>query len=200
MARASHRDGRGAAASISGPGGNGGDSDDNSNYDGYANSLYVIAVAASTNQGVSAWYSEPGANILVNSPSNGGTLGITTTDRTGSTGYSSTEYTSDFGGTSSATPLAAGIVALMLQANPDLTWRDVRAILALTARQNDPSSPGWTTNGAGRPIHYHYGFGRVDAQAAVSAALSWTNLAPGVFTQEILHEPAPRSTTAGRGL
>ncbi|HQI82119.1 MAG TPA: S8 family peptidase, partial [Deltaproteobacteria bacterium] len=192
--------GRGGRGSIYlWAGGNGGDSNDNSNYDGYANSRYVIAVAASTNQGVSAWYSEPGANILVNSPSNGGTLGITTTDRTGATGYSSTDYTSDFGGTSSATPLAAGIVALMLQANPDLTWRDVRAILALTARRNDPTSPGWTTNGAGRPIHYHYGFGRIDAQAAVSAALSWTNLAAEVSTQGTSSPnlPIPDNSAAG---
>ena len=163
-------------------GGNGYDAD-NSNYDGYANSRYVIAVAASTNYGIRASYSEKGANILVNSPSNGGSLGITTTDRTGNQGYSSGDYTSTFGGTSSATPLAAGIVALMLQANPNLTWRDVRAILVQTAEQNDPTDSDWTTNGAGHHINHKYGFGRIDAQAAVTAAASWTNLAEETSAQ-----------------
>lgn len=157
-------------------GGNGGDTD-NANYDGYANSRYVIAVAASTNYGIRAYYSEQGANILVNSPSSGGSRGITTTDRTGSDGYDSTgDYTATFGGTSSATPLVAGAVALLLQAHPDLTWRDVRAILAETADKNDPSDADWTANSAGHHVNHKYGFGRINAQAAVSAALSWPHL------------------------
>ena len=156
-------------------GGNGGDVD-NSNYDGFANSRYVIAVSASTNYGSRSSYSEGGANILVNAPSNGGSYGITTTDRSGSLGYSSSDYTDSFGGTSSATPLVAGIIALMLEANPNLTWRDVRKILAQTANQNDPGDPEWTSNGAGYPINPQYGFGRVDALAAVNAALTWTPL------------------------
>ncbi|MBI1872592.1 MAG: S8 family serine peptidase, partial [Acidobacteria bacterium] len=164
--------------------GNGGANDD-SNYDGYANSRYTIAVAASTNTGVKSSYSEEGANILVNAPSNGGTLGITTTDLTGSGGYNpntssspagSTNYTSIFGGTSSAAPLVAGITALVLQANPNLRWRDVRAILAVTAAKNSPNDSGWTNNTAGYHVHPGLGFGRVDAQAAVTRALSWTNL------------------------
>ena len=155
-------------------GGNGGDTD-NSNYDGFANSHITIAVAASTNNGTRASYSEKGANILVNAPSNGGTLSITTTDRTGSTGYDSGDYTSTFGGTSSATPLVAGIIALMLQANPDLTWRDVKNILAETAEKNDPTDSDWTTNGAGYHVNHKYGFGRADALAAVTAAITWIN-------------------------
>ncbi len=155
-------------------GGNGGNTD-NSNYDGFSNSRYAIAVAASTNYGRRSSYSEKGANILVNAPSNGGTMAITTTDRTGSAGYESGDYTSTFGGTSSATPLVAGIVALMLQANPELTWRDVKNILAETAEKNDPTDSDWTTNGAGYHINHKYGFGRVDAQAAVTAAKTWIN-------------------------
>jgi subtilisin-like proprotein convertase family protein len=155
-------------------GGNGYDSD-NSNYDGYANSRYTIAVAASTNEGERASYSEKGANVFVNAPSSGGTLGITTTDRTGSLGYSTGNYTSSFGGTSSATPLVSGIIALMLEANPDLTWRDVQHILITTAEKNDPTDADWTTNGADYPVNHKFGFGRIDAQAAINAALSWTS-------------------------
>lgn len=155
-------------------GGNGYDTD-NSNYDGYANSRYTIAVAASTNYGERASYSEKGANIFVNAPSNGGSLGITTTDRTGALGYSSGNYTSSFGGTSSAAPLVSGIIALMLQANSDLTWRDVQHILITTAEKNDPTDADWTTNGAGHLVNHKFGFGRIDAQAAINAALSWTS-------------------------
>ena len=46
------------------------------------------------------------------------------------------------------------MVALMLEANPKLSWRDVFAILATTARKNDPSHPDWTTNGAGLHINH----------------------------------------------
>jgi len=159
-------------------GGNGKAESDNANYDGYANSRYAIAVAACTNGGDQAWYSEPGADLLVTAPSNGGTLGITTVDRSGSPGYGSGNYTSSFGGTSAACPLVAGSVALMLQANPQLTWRDVQAILATTAVKNDPADAGWSTNGAGYHVNHKYGFGLVSADNAVAAATTWTPLGP----------------------
>jgi kexin len=167
--------GRGGLGSIYvWAGGNGYDFE-NSNYDGYANSRYTIAVAASTNYGDRADYSEKGANILVNAPSSGGSLGITTTDRSGSEGYNDTgNYYNGFSGTSSATPLVSGIIALMIEANPDLTWRDVQRILTTTAEKNDLGDIGWATNGAGYNINYHYGFGRIDAQDAVSLSAAST--------------------------
>ena len=172
---------------------------DNSNYDGYANSRYVMSIAASSNYGRQSGYSEDGANILVNAPSNGGSLGITTTDRTGALGYDTGDYTSTFGGTSSATPLASGIISLMLQANPDLTWRDVRLILAKNAEKNDLSDVDWTTNGAGYHINHKYGFGRIDADAAVSSAANWTNVgaevAVAAFNSPNL--PIPDNNAAG---
>ncbi len=152
---------------------------DNSNYDGYANSRYVIAVAASTNYGTHSDYSEKGANILVNAPSSGypltqpQALGITTLDITGPQGDSDGNYTSAFGGTSAVAPLVSGIIALILDANPDLTWRDIKQILAKTSEMNDPTDPDWTKNAAGYWINHKYGYGRVDAGAAVSAAVDW---------------------------
>jgi subtilisin family serine protease len=171
--------GRGGKGSIfTWAGGNGNGSYDNSNYDGYANSRYVIAVAATRNDtnGAQSSYSEPGANLLVNAPSNGGTLGITTTDLVGANGYSTNDYTSTFGGTSSATPVVSGVVALMLEANPNLGWRDVKHILVNTAQKNDPTNAGWSNNAAGYHINHVYGFGRIDASAAATLATTWTNV------------------------
>jgi kexin len=81
-------------------------------------------------------------------------------------------------GTSSATPGATGVVALMLSANPNLGWRDVRIIMALAARINDQFDLDWS-GGATAPYFYNhkYGFGVVDANAAVTMAKTWTNVA-----------------------
>ena len=160
--------------------GNGLESDDNSNYDGYSNSRYSIAVAAITHYGEQSWYSEPGANILVTAHSNGGIPqgnyeGITTTDITGNGGYEGGDVTHDFGGTSSATPLVSGVIALVLEANPDLTWRDVQNILVHSSRKNDANDSSWNMNGAGHDVSHKFGFGAVDAGAAVSLAQNWSS-------------------------
>ena len=157
--------------------GNGLGSNDDSNYDGYANSRFTIAVTAISHQGEQSSYAEPGANILVAAHSNGAGEGITTTDITGSGGYNSSgNVTHDFGGTSSATPLAAGVIALILDANENLTWRDVQHVLVNSARMNDASDSSWSVNGAGHDISHKYGFGAVDAGAAVSVAENWINV------------------------
>jgi subtilisin-like proprotein convertase family protein len=180
--------------------GNGLDADDNVNYDGYANSRFTIAVGAIDHNGVQSWYSEPGAPMLVTVPSSGDGVGITTTDLFGADGYSSSNCTDDFGGTSSAAPLASGVVALMLEANPSLTWRDVQHILVETAVQNDPPDTDWLTNGAGHLINHKYGFGRLDAQAAVNAASTWTNvgaansISSGVIN---VNQPIPDNNATG---
>ncbi|MEQ1555417.1 MAG: S8 family serine peptidase, partial [Gallionella sp.] len=185
---------------------------DNSNYDGQANYRGVMAVAAVNDQGRRSAYSEMGANLWVAAPGGEfcGTHTITTIDRTGVLGhnnattvtdYANKNYTKCMNGTSSATPTVSGVVALMLEANPALTWRDVRVILAQTSRSNDfgvctqlpapaagtpctLTSTGWFLNGAGvssatNPRYYfnhQYGFGVVDAAAAVTAAKTWVNL------------------------
>jgi subtilisin family serine protease/subtilisin-like proprotein convertase family protein len=97
-------------------------------------------------------------------------------------------YTSTFNGTSSAAPNASGVVALILSANPNLTWRDVRHILASTSTLIDADNEnvtlsigddefsahdGWVENAAGFSFNNLYGFGRVDAGAAVAMAKSY---------------------------
>lgn len=160
---------------------------DNSNYDGQANYRGVLAICAVGDDGVKASYSERGANLWVCTPSEGrGGHAISTTDRSGAAGYnagaapdySNPNYTNSFNGTSSAAPLAAGVIALILEAKPTLTWRDLRLILAQTARKNHPSDSDWTVNGAGFNVNHNYGFGVADAGAAITLASTWTNVGP----------------------
>ncbi|NCN09943.1 MAG: S8 family serine peptidase [Leptospira sp.] len=163
---------------------------DNANYDGYANNPHVLAVCAVGTNGKKAAYSESGANLWVCGHSQGNntttyTTAITTTDAMGrfgfntgslSTDLSNANYTKNFNGTSSATPLVSGVVALLLNKYPNLTVRDVREILAKSARKNDPTDTDWLVNGAGYNINHKYGFGTVDAASALSVASSWSNI------------------------
>lgn len=100
----------------------------------------------------------------------------------------SCNYTNTFNGTSSAAPNTSGVVALMLAANPALTYRDVRHILLSTATKVDPDNksvslklsdgdfvahPGWVKNQAGFSHNNYYGFGRPDAGKAVAMAKTY---------------------------
>jgi subtilisin family serine protease len=156
--------------------GNGGLNGDNSNYDGYNSLPYTISVGAVGHDDIKAGYSEPGANLLVVAPSGGRGRGILTTDNTGFSGYSDGDEYENFSGTSAASPMVAGVVGLLLEARPDLNWRDVQQILALTASPIDFSNEDWQQNGAGYWVNHDYGFGRVDAAAAIELARDWPSL------------------------
>eukprot|EP00026_Physarum_polycephalum_P000050 Phypoly_transcript_00050.p1 GENE.Phypoly_transcript_00050~~Phypoly_transcript_00050.p1 ORF type:complete len:851 (+),score=68.86 Phypoly_transcript_00050:2980-5532(+) len=150
--------------------GNGAARGDNCNYDGYASSRYVLTVAAVDYLGHHPYFSELCAAIIISAPSTGtpGTNIITT----------NMNYDCDtkFSGTSAAAPLVAGVVALMLEANPLLTWRDVHHVMVNTARRNDISDPDWIENGAKHYVNHKYGFGIVDAHAAVVMSTTWTTV------------------------
>lgn len=174
-ARLSGRGGKGAVVLFaSGNGGRRG----NSNDDPYAAHRYTIAVGAIGDDDQRTSYSEVGACTLLVAPSNGGLRGVVTADAIEDGYVDGSDATVDFGGTSAATPLVAGVAVLLLGERPDLGWRDVHALLALSARVNDPHDPAWSVNGAGRPVHPYYGFGAVDAAAALSLARGWTLLPP----------------------
>ena len=170
-------------------GGNGGNATggggvpDRTDYDQYASSRYTIAVAGTFQSGVKDTTSEEGSAILVAA----GGDGIMTTDLLGDDGYADgtdehlcgaglsidTDYTTCFGGTSAAAPQVAGVIALMLDANPNLTWRDVQHILVETATKNDSGDSEWSVNQGGHDINEKYGFGFVNADGAVDLAKEW---------------------------
>ena len=175
-------------------------SDENVNQKGFQKSRYTIAIGAITYSGVQSWYSSIGAPVLVVGPSNGGSLGITTADRTGSVGYSSTNYTDSFGGTSSSGPKVAGLAGLILEAEPTLTWRDMQAILVHSSTPNDLNHENWSVNGAGLPVSHYYGFGMVDATAAVNLAENWTHLGPEVNISTQLYTPSVNIPPSGTPL
>jgi subtilisin family serine protease len=145
------RDGRGCL--ICWAAGNGAESVDN---DGYASYERVIAVAACNDSGTRSLYSDFGDAVWCCFPSNHGeeslTPGIWTTDRGGRDGYNpgnttlgdpAGNYTSSFGGTSSACPGVAGVAALVLSRNGDLRWDDVRDLLKRSCDRIDEA--GGTT-------------------------------------------------------
>lgn len=152
------------------------DCEEDANTDGYANSIYTISVAAIGNDGRYASYSDPGACHIVSSPGSDGNM-VTTYNLGEGDFPGDADYTGSFNGTSSAAPVVSGVIALMLEGNPELGWRDVQEILIRSARKIDPNDSGWAKNAAGFHFNHNYGAGMVDASAAVEMAYYWTNLA-----------------------
>ncbi|MBD2577131.1 S8 family serine peptidase [Oscillatoria sp. FACHB-1406] len=148
--------------------GNGQEYEGNVNYDGYANSRYAIAVAALDHNGLQASYSEAGASVFVSAPGGDDIAPIVSAYAHPNRPQSISK------GTSAAAALTSGVVALMLDANHNLTRRDVQHILVETSRKTDPNDVGWRQNAAGYWTNDKYGFGVIDAEAAVKAAKDWT--------------------------
>lgn len=161
------------------------------------NSRFVMSVGAVNDSGIKSTSSNFGAPLIVVAPSSRGTAAvpndtgpITTTDLTGANGYNGladTNYTNKSGDTSTAAALVSGVVGLMLSKNPTLTYRDVQVILARSARRNNTVDTDWIQNGAGLWVNHKYGYGVVNAAAAVAMASTWTNLgAEQVVTSGLL--------------
>ncbi|RRN44975.1 serine protease [Lautropia dentalis] len=203
-------------------GGNGADKGDYSLLDGYVGERGVVTVCATNAAGERAFYSERGPNLTVCAPSaeasEGTTLpGVATTtvgtdnEEEGTKGTDLNLYTDTFNGTSAAAPMVSGVVALMLQANSKLTWRDVPLILARTARKvdeengqwKDYSSPIRAASNAWNTLHYShsYGFGVANAEDAVKLARDWQSVG-GSSTQKkcvvrsvSVNQPIPEAGT-----
>ncbi|XP_065165664.1 furin-like protease 1, isoforms 1/1-X/2 isoform X2 [Atheta coriaria] len=148
--------------------GNGGRDHDNCNCDGYTNSIYSLSISSATEHGRVPWYSEACSSTLATTYSSGevGERQVITTDLHHACTASHT-------GTSASAPLAAGICALALEANPKLTWRDMQHIVVRTARPQRLIAHDWQTNGVGRNVSHSFGYGLMDAHAMVKLARKW---------------------------
>ncbi|MEM9469871.1 MAG: S8 family serine peptidase, partial [Pseudomonadota bacterium] len=144
------------------------------NYKNYQNSPYTITVGALKEDGTFADFSDAGSNLLVTAP--GDSLYVANPTDTNSANIIS--------GTSFSAPAVSGVIALMLEANSELGFRDVQDILAMSSRQVDAGGTGWAGegwqingatnwNGGGMHFSHDYGYGNVDALAAVRMAESW---------------------------
>jgi len=152
--------------------GNGGGHADDCNCDGYAGSVFTLSVSSASQQGAATWYGESCTSTLTSTYSSGAYTDqkIATTDVGGGCTVSHT-------GTSAAAPLAAGILALVLQANPDLTWRDVQHLVVFSSNPEPlRANSGWKQNGAGLWYNPRFGFGILDADSIVEMASVWNNV------------------------
>jgi subtilisin-like proprotein convertase family protein len=157
---------------------------------GFACHPDVIAVSASNSHDIRSDYSNYGAEIWVCAPSSGsGGQRIVTTDRVGSAGDEGGDYTvqNGFGGTSSATPLVAGVCALILSCNPELSSAQVKQILRQSADKIDPIHGNYDANGHSD----WYGYGRVNAAKALLLA---EQLKPSSQVQSVRRQRSPRLT------
>lgn len=166
--------------------GNGGKKQDNCNCDGYTNSIYTLSISSATQRGQKPWYLEECSSTLATTYSSGTPTkdgNIVTADQTNELADAQKEgrkvnpakfCTQVHTGTSASAPIAAGIVALTLEANPELTWRDMQHIVVQTSRHTPLShESGWVQNAVGRYVSHKFGYGLMDAEAMVKSALRW---------------------------
>ncbi|KAH8311741.1 hypothetical protein KR044_007799 [Drosophila immigrans] len=148
--------------------GNGGRESDNCNCDGYTNSIWTLSISSATEEGHVPWYSEKCSSTLATTYSSGGQTEkqVVTTDLHHSCTASHT-------GTSASAPLAAGIAALVLQSNQNLTWRDLQHIVVRTAKPANLKDSTWSRNGVGRRVSHSFGYGLMDAAEMVRVARHW---------------------------
>ena len=167
------RDGKGCLVTFAA--GNGDESVDN---DGYASYDKVVAVAACNDQAKRCFYSDKGKALWCAFPSgdswDGKTTGIWTTDRTGPDGLNvgidaegdwEGNFTNSFSGTSSACAGAAGVAALIIAANPELSWTDVKEVMKDCCDPIDKANGQYVSGRS--PL---YGHGRLNAERAVAIA------------------------------
>lgn len=189
-----------------------------SNGDPIQNLPFLVVVGAFNASDVRAGYSSTGSNLWISTPA--GEYGdqypasISTDQQGTERGYvilaqrglanqptlnPTGNYISTFNGTSAAAPNASGAIAVLMSTNPNLSWRDIKYILAKTARKIDPDilpvriafgggkphilQHGWIQNSAGYNFHNWYGFGAINLDDAVELARTHQADSLGTFTK-----------------
>ncbi len=176
---------------------------DTTDFNAFTSDRRVIAVAATTNTGTSASYSERGVATLISAPGGGSDItAMVSTDWTdfgGRRGFQTGSYTEQVTptetpaadaakGTSFAAALVAGTAAILIERQPKLSWRDVPWILALSAQSK--TGANHLTNRAGLGFDLDYGSGLLDVSNALILAGGWTPLPP-----ELSYTAAATATT-----
>ncbi|XP_073971450.1 furin-like protease 2 isoform X2 [Rhodnius prolixus] len=159
--------------------GNGGQHTDSCNCDGYTNSIYTLSISSATQAGFKPWYLEECSSTIATTYSSG----ILGRDKSVASVDMEAKLrpdhlcTLEHTGTSASAPLAAGMCALALEANPNLTWRDMQHIIVMSANPAPlEKEAGWTINGAQRKVSHKFGFGLMDGEAMVNLAEQWTSV------------------------
>ncbi|MDX1953831.1 MAG: S8 family serine peptidase [Verrucomicrobiota bacterium] len=172
----------------------------NANDDAYISDPRAIAVGAVNYSGRSTSYSNPGAAILVAAPSGDNInefafyTNLISTDLTGTDGFNYVNFEDDSAdytyatlwdaGTSAATAEISGLCALILAANPGLTYRDVQQVLINSSLHYDDEDATATRNAAGYLKSHTVGFGVPDAGWAIWTALAWSNRPAAVWIEQ----------------
>ncbi len=160
--------------------GNGGRNDDDCSCDGYVSHWNIISIGSVNHRGLKPYFMELCPSTMAVVYSGGQTKVTGDEDDPGVRVVASDvrgKCTTTFQGTSSAAPLAAGALALVLEANPDLTYRDVMHLIAKTSRiPNVEDKEGWIINGANYHVNEKYGFGVMDVAQMLQEAQSWQNV------------------------
>lgn len=151
--------------------GNGARSGDNCNFDGYTNLIYSITVGAIDHKGLHPPYSESCSAVLVVTYSSGSGEHVETTDING-------KCSERHGGTLAAAPMAAGVYALVLEANPSLTWRDMQYLTVMLLEIVNQHDGQWQQGASGKMYSHKYGYGKLNAGLIVDMAKLWTNVGP----------------------
>lgn len=173
--------------------GNGARFEDSCNFDGYTNSIYSITVGAIDYKGIHPPYAEACSAVMVVTYSSGSGEHIHTTDF-------HDKCSSLHGGTSAAAPLAAGIFALVLQSNPNLTWRDLQYVAALSSVPVNENDGGYQTTALGRKYSHKYGYGKIDAYAMAHFAKEWKNVKPQAWYYSDVHSVAKNLPAGNNGI
>lgn len=149
--------------------GNGGRQYDSCAYNGYANNVFTITVSGVNKNGSIPGYAERCSAMMAATYSQDNERGddsIITSDL-------DSTCSSTFEATSAATALASGIIALAMEVNPEVTWRDVQHLIAYSSNHDVPRSGDWMQNAAGLWVSSYFGFGLMDAAALVNYSRSW---------------------------
>eukprot|EP00112_Aurelia_sp_Birch-Aquarium-sp1_P002144 Seg1232.14 transcript_id=Seg1232.14/GoldUCD/mRNA.D3Y31 product=Furin protein_id=Seg1232.14/GoldUCD/D3Y31 len=157
--------------------GNGGQLNGSCSYDEYMSSIYTLAISVVTGENKMSRQNVQCTGVSAVTYARDGAVGIANPHNLMPTCGNNNVCIKTSSSSSAAAAVASGILALVLQANPNLGWRDVQHLIARSSSSAFPSVV-WKTNKAGIRVSDGFGFGLLDADALTENAKNWTNVGP----------------------